>query len=61
MTIPKITDGTIGPRAAEQYADAERLRQCPQCDSTLPAEWDSLLAIWVCPCCSCTWRTRPRP
>jgi len=38
----------------------ERDRECPSCDSSLPAEFDPVLRVFVCSCCSTTWKPRPR-
>jgi len=34
--------------------------ECPACDSSLPGEFDEVLNVFTCPCCSCTWKPRPR-
>ncbi len=29
---------------------------CPRCDTASPAEWDPVLRLWFCPCCSAIFR-----
>jgi hypothetical protein len=34
---------------------ADDRRACPFCDIAALAEWDPVLAVWVCPTCAKTW------
>lgn len=44
----------------EPPSQRDREDECPDCDSSLPAEWDAALRVFHCPCCSATWRPRGR-